>query len=136
MVLAVLASALVAPASALAVTTTAPQEVTLQAAMRPHNSQSIPSSGILKIKITPDGIVSGTYVSNSIRPDPSNGKIIPVTGGMTGKNIHLSFGTGGNLRMTGTFQNGHIVGTAYNKGKIFDFEAIVKNAASPNGASH
>ncbi len=126
LVLAVLVAALAVPASALAATTTAPQNLTLQAAMRPHNSQSVPYSGILKIKIEPDGIVNGTYVSNSIRPDPSNGKIVPVTGGLTGTNIHLSFGTGGTMRVTGTFHNGHIVGTAYRKGQIFDFEAIVK----------
>ncbi len=126
MALAVLAAALLTPSNALAVTSTAPQNLTLQAAMRARNSQSVPYSGILKIKIAPDGIISGTYVSNSIRPDPSNGKIISVTGGLTGTNIHLSFGMSGNVRVTGTFQNGHIVGTAYSKGKIFDFEAVVK----------
>ena len=124
--LALLAAAFLAPASALAATTTAPQSLTMQAAMRPRNSQSVPYSGILKLKIQPDGIINGTYVSNSIRPDPTNGRIITVTGGLTGANIHLSFGNAGGLRMTGTLKNGHIVGTAFSKGAMLDFEAIVK----------
>ena len=121
--LAVLGAALLRPASALAVTTTAPQNLTLQAAMRPRNSQSVPYSGILKLKINADGIINGTYQSNSIRPDPTNGRIISVTGGLTGTNIHLSFGMGGNVRVTGTFKNGHITGTAFTKNGMMDFAA-------------
>jgi hypothetical protein len=125
--LAVLAASLLAPSSALAVTTTAPHTLTMQAAMRPRNSQSVPYSGILKLNIDSKGIIQGTYVSNSIRPDPTNGKIISVVGGVTGSTIHLSFGSHGGWRVNGTLKSGHIVGTMYgNKGQIWDFEAIAK----------
>jgi hypothetical protein len=122
----ILAASFLLGGNALAATSGAPQVLTMQAAMKPMTRQSIAYTGILKLKITPDGLVNGTYVSNSIRPDPSYGKIIIVTGGLNGQNIHLSFGTTGNFRVTGTLTKGHLVGTAFSKGQMYQFEAAVK----------
>jgi hypothetical protein len=124
-VLAILAASFFLCGNALAATSVAPQVLTMQASMRPMTRQNIPFTGILKLKITADGLVNGTYVSNSIRPDPSNGKIITVTGGLNGQNIHLAFGTTGSFRVTGTLTKGHLVGTAFNKGQMYQFEAAV-----------
>lgn len=70
----------------------------------------------LTIRINPEGIVNGTYRSTSIRPDPFRGNIITVTGGVSGKNISLEFGTSGNFPVKGEYYVGEgIVGTAYSR---------------------
>jgi hypothetical protein len=127
---AILAASFLFGGNALAATSGAPQILTMQAAMRPMTRQSTAYTGILKLKITPDGLVNGTYVSNSIRPDPSYGKIITVTGGLNGQNIHLAFGTTGNFRVTGTLTKGHLVGTAFTKGQMYQFEASLQHAGA------
>jgi len=125
--LAVLAALVAAPGIAAAVTTNAPQTLTMLAAMRPSNGMGVPYSGTLHLKITPDGIIQGTYRSDSIRPDPTSGKIITVTGGLSGNQIHLSFGMSGGLRVQGTLANGEIFGQAFGKrNTIYDFAAVVK----------
>lgn len=80
----------------------------------PHNSKSVPWTGDMTLKINPEGIINGTYRSTSTRPDPFHGKIITVTGGLTGgKNIHLEFGAKGYFPVKGEYHTGQgIVGTA------------------------
>ena len=80
----------------------------------PHNSKSVPWTGDMTLKINPEGIINGTYRSTSTRPDPFHGKIITVTGGLSGgKNIHLEFGARGYFPVKGEYHPGQgIVGTA------------------------
>jgi len=80
----------------------------------PHNSKSHPWTGDMTLKINPEGIIHGTYRSTSIKPDPFYGKIITVTGGLSGgKNIHLEFGARGYFPVKGEFHAGQgIVATA------------------------
>jgi hypothetical protein len=121
------------PLSALAIVTTPGHPLHYVAAMRPQSSQGVPFSGALVLSFSRDGIVSGTYRASSIRPDPMNGKIIPVTGGVTGKNIHLSFGMGGNFSVSGTIDaHGRIVASGFRRGVAYNFEAAVQ----PAKASH
>src|SRR5271165_753302 len=76
-------------------------------------------TGDLKFSVNADGIVNGTYRSNSVRPDPFYGKIVTVTGGVTGTNIRLSFGIVPNISVRGTVANNAITGaTQYNGGTL------------------
>lgn len=63
--------------------------------------------GLLRLRISPDGIVQGTY-------QPSDGGILSVTGGLGAKNtIWLDVGNGIRaLHVTGTFENGVLRTTA------------------------
>jgi hypothetical protein len=60
--------------------------------------------GSLRLRITPDGIISGYY-----RPD-DNPRFISVSGGVTGQNFWLEIGTFAStpVRFSGTFNNGKI----------------------------
>src|SRR5271166_6024767 len=70
-------------------------------------------TGDLKFSVNADGIVNGTYRSNSVRPDPFYGKIV------TGTNIRLSFGIVPNISVRGTVANNAITGaTQYNGGTL------------------
>jgi len=76
-------------------------------------------TGDLKFNVNSEGILNGTYRSNSVRPDPFYGKIITVTGGVTGTNIRLSFGISPSLTARGTVANNAITGsTQYNGSTI------------------
>ncbi len=63
--------------------------------------------GTLRIKITPDGIVSFQVVS----------------GGVSGNQIWLDFGLNGPVHMTGTIENGKIVGYSWLERQDFTFTA-------------
>ena len=81
--------------------------------IKPRNTNALPWTGDLTIRINPEGIINGTYRSTSIRPDPFRGNIITVTGGLSGNNIRLDFGISGNFPVRGEYYVGEgIVGTA------------------------
>jgi hypothetical protein len=86
---------------------------------------SHPWTGDLTITVSDSNIVSGQYRSNSIRPDPFNGSIVPVTGGVNGDFIRLSFGTMGRMSAKGTISADKIAGTFYDaNNKMYDFSAL------------
>lgn len=91
----------------------------------PQNVKSVPWTGDMTLKINPEGIINGTYRSTSVRPDPFYGKIVTVTGGLTGgNNIRLDFGAKGYFPVKGEFHPGAgIVGTARMKSTMYDFVA-------------
>jgi hypothetical protein len=72
--------------------------------------------GTLRIKVTPSGIVSGSYVD-------SNGRFSSVGGGMRGKEIWLDIGPGGNLHVEGTYAKNAIHGYSRIAGKSYNFTA-------------
>jgi hypothetical protein len=78
-----------------------------------------PWTGDMTIKDNAEGIINGTYRSTSIRPDPFYGKIVTVTGSVTGKNIRLTFGIVPSVTVRGELVKGGIQGsTAYNGGTL------------------
>jgi len=85
----------------------------------------VPWTGELTFRVSPDGIINGTYKSTSVKPDPFYGKIITVTGALSQKNIRLEFGLRGNFAVDGTYEPGvGIVGTALSaRGAWYDFVA-------------
>ncbi len=103
---------------------------TYVAAYQPtFGQQGVPYSGTLKLKVD-KGIVSGTYVSESVRPDPLRGKPpIAVSGGVSGGHINLVFNTAGGFTVKGTLaEDGEISGTATIRGKFYSFLAKVKSS--------
>ncbi len=104
-------------------------EATYVAAYQPTFGPSkVPNSGILKLKFN-NGIISGTYVSTSIRPDPLYGRTIPVSGNVSGGQITLNFSTFGGFTVRGTMAgDGEISGTATIKGSFYSFLAKVKSS--------
>jgi hypothetical protein len=93
-------------------------------AWRPRNG-GVPFTGKMDLKYSADGIVSGTYRADSIRPDPMNGKFTPVSGGRDGNHIHFRFlGMGMNLTFSGTIEHGNIVASSTSmRGRIYELEA-------------
>ncbi len=86
---------------------------------------SAPWTGDLAITVNDEGIVSGQYRSNSIRPDPFNGKTVHVSGGLSGDFIRISFGTMGRVSAKGTIAEDKISGTFYDaNNKTYDFVAL------------
>jgi hypothetical protein len=79
----------------------------------------------MKITVNSEGIINGTYRSTSIKPDPFYGKIVTVTGGLSGKDIRLSFGVVPSVTVRGqVVKNGITGSTTYNSGSL-DFAAAV-----------
>lgn len=88
--------------------------------------QGYPSSGIMKLTFN-DGIISGTYLSDSIRPDPLHGRTIVVTGNVSHGEIRLTLQTSGGFSVRGTLaDDGEISGTATIGGSPYTFVAKVK----------
>ena len=112
-------AALALPASALAATTTTAQtqQYTFPTKLtdRYHAGEY---DGLLRLRISPDGIVQGTY-------QPSDGGIESVTGGLDGKQIWLDIGNGIHaLHVTGTFRNGVLKTTAAIPGPdLYEFDS-------------
>jgi hypothetical protein len=104
-------------------------QATYVAAYQPtFGRQGVPRSGILKLKFD-HGIVSGTYVSESVRPDPLYGRTIPVSGGVSQGQITLNFQAPGGFTVRGTLAgNGEISGTAMIGGQFYSFLAKVKSS--------
>ncbi|HEX3464124.1 MAG TPA: hypothetical protein VHS78_08775 [Candidatus Elarobacter sp.] len=112
-------AALAVPAGAFAATTTSAQtqSYTFPTTLtdRYHAGEY---DGLLRLHISPGGIVQGTY-------QPSDGGIRSVTGGLDGKNIWLDIGGGIHaLHVTGTFQNGVLRTTAALPGPdLYEFDS-------------
>jgi hypothetical protein len=104
-------------------------EATYLAAYQPtFGPQKAPYAGTMKLKFN-NGIVSGTYVSESIRPDPLYGKTVAVTGNVSEGQITLTFQTFGGFTVRGTLaSDGEISGTATIKGSFYSFLAKVKSS--------
>ncbi len=102
------------------------KNLTLQASLVPAGSMMTPYSGTLNLSINAQGAINGTYNSNSIRPDPSHGRTIIVTGTLKGTALHLRFGMGGGIQVDGTFVNGKMKGVAYNGAQQYNFKAYVE----------
>lgn len=119
----------------LAATQNAPQpehpavwSATYVAAYQPQfGTQGVPYSGVLKLKFN-HGIISGTYDSESVRPDPLRGRIVNVTGGISGNHVSLRFATSSFTLSNGTIDNhGTISGTANYQGSLYNFLAKIKS---------
>jgi hypothetical protein len=104
-------------------------QATYVAAYQPtFGNQGVPYSGSLKLTFN-DGIVSGTYASDSVRPDPLRGRIIAVSGGVSEGHITLNFQAAGGFTVRGTLAaDGEISGTATIKGQFYNFLAKVKSS--------
>ncbi len=88
----------------------------------------VPHSGIMKLNFN-HGIISGTYVSQSVRPDPLYGRTIIVSGNVSEGRITLILQTGGGFTVRGTLaDDGEISGTATINGQFYTFLARVKSS--------
>ncbi|MBV9719142.1 MAG: hypothetical protein JOZ77_07465 [Candidatus Eremiobacteraeota bacterium] len=104
-------------------------EATYVAAYQPtFGVQGVPHSGVMKLRFN-DGIIAGTYVSQSVRPDPLYGRTIAISGNVSAGNITLVFQTSGGFTVRGTIaENGEISGTATIRGSFYNFLAKVKSS--------
>jgi hypothetical protein len=88
----------------------------------------VPYSGTLKLNFN-HGIVSGTYRSESVRPDPLYGRIIAASGGVSQGHITLTLQAPGGFTVRGTIaEDGEISGTATIRGQFYNFLAKVKSS--------
>jgi hypothetical protein len=103
-------------------------EATYVAAYQPTFGPSkVPYSGILKLRFD-HGIVNGTYVSESVRPDSLYGRTIAVSGNVSEGQITLIFQAPGGFTVRGTLAgNGEISATATVRGSFYSFLAKVKS---------
>jgi hypothetical protein len=68
-----------------------------------------------------DGTVTGTYTGISVRPDPLNGHISPVTGTVS-PDGHMQFYVGNSMSFIGeVYADGTISGSTNYRGSIWDF---------------
>jgi hypothetical protein len=104
-------------------------QATYVAASQPtFGRQGVPRSGTMKLKFD-HGIVSGAYVSESVRPDPLYGRTISVSGGVSQGQITLNLQAPGGFTVRGRLAgNGEISGTATIKGQFYNFLAKVKSS--------
>ncbi len=109
-----------APAPAYAAMTYTGRTVVYSTSLQPINQNiAYPVTGSLHISMSKDGIVSGFY-----RTDDNISQFIPVSGGINGSNVFLLIGATHPTRVTGTYENGTIVGTAVTAGNgLFKFAA-------------
>ena len=90
--------------------------------------QHVPYAGTLKLNFN-RGIISGTYVSQSVRPDPLYGQTITVSGNVSQGHVTLILQTMGGFTVRGTLTgNGEISGTATINGSFYNFVAKVKSS--------
>lgn len=100
---------------------------TYVAAFQPtFGTAGVPYSGLMHLKFD-HGIISGTYESTSVRPDPMRGRIINVTGTVSHGNVMLHISS---LSMTTATIDSHgtIQGTANWQGRLYNFLAKVKSS--------
>lgn len=104
-------------------------QATYVAAYQPtFGAQKVPYSGIMKLKFD-HGIVSGTYVAESVRPDPLYGRTIAVSGNVSEGQITLNLQAMGGFTVRGTLAgDGEISGTATIRGSFYSFLAKVKSS--------
>jgi|SRR5580692_9564291 hypothetical protein len=83
---------------------------------------SMPYAGQMQLTIS-DGTVTGTYTGISVRPDPLNNRISPVTGTVSSDG-HMQFYVGNSMSFIGeVYADGTISGSANYRGQIWDFMA-------------
>jgi hypothetical protein len=103
---------------------------TYVAAYQPQfgNPGAVPYSGIMKLDFK-NGIISGTYESESVRPDPLSGRIVNVTGTIgTDNHVSLRFTASTFTLSNGTIDaHGTIRGTADYQGRLYNFMAKIKS---------
>ena len=128
LVLLVLAAFLVLPARA-AVMQGHTWSATYVAAFTPSFGASrVPYSGTMNLKVS-QGIVSGTYVSDSVRPDPLRGRRVALSGNISGDRITLIFQSPANFTMRGTIAgDGKISGSGTIRGSSYNMLAKVKSS--------
>jgi hypothetical protein len=101
---------------------------TYVAAYQPQfgNTGAVPYSGIMKLKFN-HGVISGTYESQSVRPDPLSNRIVNVTGTI-GKDNHVSLRFASFSMLGGTIgASGTIKGTGNWNGHLYNFLAKIKS---------
>ncbi len=101
---------------------------TYVAAYQPQfGRRGVPFTGTMTLRFN-HGIISGTYVANSVRPDPLNGRTVLVSGGVSHGQIHLIFQAPANFTVRGTLaEDAEISGTATINRQFFSFVARVKS---------
>jgi hypothetical protein len=104
-------------------------QATYVAAYQPtFGAQKVPYAGTMKLKFN-HGIISGTYVSESVRPDPLYGRTVVVSGNVSEGQITLLFQAPGGFTVRGTLAgDGEISGTATVRGSFYNFLARVKSS--------
>lgn len=117
-----LALATVSPA--LAVTgDAAPDLATYEATFTPRYEAGS-YLGVLKLAVSPDGIVSGYFRNTDV------GRYVPVTGGVENGRIHLDFSWLGPTHIEGTYDGKVIAGSTLARGRVYYFSAT-PNPAQP-----
>ncbi len=118
--LAVLALTLPSPVRAVSTKGTV-HNVPYVIAFRPLNSQTHPYMGQMRLNFS-NGIVSGTYTDESVRPGSpfANRVNVPVSGGISGEHVSLQIGT---ISFRGTMQGEEMSGSATIRGRIYTFSA-------------
>lgn len=121
----VLAALTAAPALAV-ISHGAVWKATYVAAFQPQfGTQGVPYSGLMKLRFD-HGIISGTYDSTSVRPDPMYGRIINVTGALSKTSVILHIAS--LTILNGSMDpNGVITGSASWQGRLFNFMAKIKS---------
>jgi hypothetical protein len=104
-------------------------QATYVAAYQPtFGAAHVPYAGTMKLTFN-RGIISGNYVSESVRPDPLYGRTIPVSGNVSQGHITLILQAAGGFTVRGTLgANGEISGTATIRGQFYNFVAKVRSA--------
>lgn len=89
--------------------------------------RGVPFTGTMVLRFN-HGIISGTYVGTSVRPDPLNNRTTLVSGGVSHGQIHLIFQAPANFTVRGTLaEDGEISGSTTINRQIFTFVAKVKS---------
>jgi hypothetical protein len=93
------------------------------ASFQPLSRASIPFSGRLVLNYN-NGFINGTYNDRSVQPNApfANRFNTPVTGGVSGDDIHLTIGNA--LRFNGQVEGDTIAGSAFYRGRLFQFLAV------------
>jgi hypothetical protein len=104
-------------------------QATYVAAFTPSFGASrVPYSGTMNLNFN-QGIISGTYVSDSVRPDPLRGRRVPISGNVSEGRITLIFQPPGNFTIRGTIAgNGEISGSGTIRGTSYNMLAKVKSS--------
>ncbi len=90
-------------------------------AFKPMYSGTVPFTGVMKLTFN-NGIVSGTYTDDSIKPGGpfANRRNVYVSGGISGQRIDFTIGP---IGFHGIFYGNTIAGSAIIRGRIYEFEA-------------
>ena len=104
-------------------------EATFVAAFTPSFGPSrVPYSGTMNLKFN-QGIITGTYISDSVRPDPLRGRRVPMSGNVSKGQITLIFQSPANFTMRGTIaDNGEISGSGTIRGSHYNILDKVKSS--------